>query len=145
MALSAAVSVASFSVVLAESFAAVAASSLVPATFLSLARAAKATGTGPSVTEGTALMTKNLGGDGFTKALAEAAKAITDIDLLVPKTARITGDFEFQARDSASIAVSGGVQVNVVTVNAGFAALYESSSKNKVHLEVDYVSVNYAL
>lgn len=153
MALSAAVSVASFSVVLAQSFAAVAASSLVPATFLTLVRAAKgvAAGSGTTTTptlpstDTLAAVNDMLGSDKLSKALSEAAKAVTDIDLLVPKTAKITADFEFQATDGVSANVSAGVQVEVVTISAGYSALYTSTSKNKIHLEVDFVSVNYVI
>ncbi|MFZ4689791.1 MAG: hypothetical protein ACOYLS_11185 [Polymorphobacter sp.] len=150
MALSAAVSVASFSVVLAESFAAVAASSIVPATFLTLVRAAKgaAAGSGssaPPSSDTTRTVDSLLGSDSISKALKEAAKSVTDIDLLVPKTARITADFEFQATDAVSGGVSAGAQVEVVTINAGYSALYTSTSKNKIHLEVDFVSVNFVI
>ncbi|WP_439545487.1 hypothetical protein [Sandarakinorhabdus sp.] len=149
MAVSAAVSVGSFSVVLAQSFAAVAASSLVPATFLTLVRAAKGVTTGGgsalASTETTSSINDMLGSDKLSKALNEAAKAVTDIDLLVPKTAKITADFEFEATDAVSASASVGGLVKVVSVSAGFSALYTSTSKNKIHLEVDFVSVNYVI
>ena len=154
MAVSAAVSVASFSAVLAASFAAVAASSLVPATFLSLVRAAKGAGAGGGGGTGAGQLTSTptedaiddlLHDDKLSKALSEAGKSLTDIDLLVPKSAKITGDFEFQATDRVSADVSVGAAVKVVTISAGYSALYTSTSKNKIHLEIDFVSVNYPI
>jgi hypothetical protein len=152
MAVSAAVSVASFSAVLAASFAAVATSSLVPATFLTLVRAAKGAGAGgggsasASASPATvASINSLLGDDKLSKALSEAANSVTDIDLLVPKSAKITGDFEFQATDRVSGGVSVGTAVQVVTISAGYSALYTSTSKNKIHLEIDFVSVNYPI
>lgn len=142
MAVTAAVSVVAFSAVLAESFAAVATSSLVPATFVTLVRLAKA-GTAHASTSG--LVEKLPGGKELGAALKEAAASMTDIDVLVPKTARITADFEFQASERYDAAASLGVAVDVVTVSAGYSAMYESSSTSKIHLEVDFVSVNYAL
>ncbi len=142
MAVTAAVSVAAFSVVLAESFAAVAMSSLVPATFVQLARLAKAGGTAVA---NTALVGKLPGGTELAAALAEAAKSTTDIDVLVPKTARITADFEFEGTESYTVGASAGGAINVVSVAAGFSALYASKSTSKIHLEVDFVSVNYAV
>jgi hypothetical protein len=148
MAVTAAVSVAAFSVVLAESFAAVAMSSLVPATFVQLARLAKAVAAGaPGAvdTAGTNLVSKLPGGADLAAALKEAAKSTTDIDILVPKTARITADFEFEGTESYTVGASAGGAINVVSVAAGFSALYASKSTSKIHLEVDFVSVNYAV
>lgn len=153
MALSTAVSVASFSVVLTQSFAAVAASSLVPATFVTLARIAKgaagAAGSGTpaaSSTESTALVSSLVaGGDSLAKALKEVAKAVDSIDVLVPKTARITAEFEFEGSEAYAAELSAGAAVNVVSVSAGYSALYSTSSKNKIRLEVDFASVNYTL
>lgn len=152
MALSAAVSVASFSIVLAKSFAAVAASSLVPATFLTLVRAAKGAAAGgggsasaPPSTATVAAVDGLLGNSELSNALKEAANVVTDIDLLVPKTAKITADFEFEATDGISVGASVGAAVQVVTISAGYSALYTSTSKNKIHLEVDFVSVNYTI
>ena len=148
MALSAAVSVASFSAVLAASFAAVATSSLVPATFLTLVRAAKPPPPAPGGGSASATVTAVeglLGNNILSNALMEAAKVVTDIDLLVPKSAKITGDFEFQATDAVSGGASVGALVKVVTISAGYSALYTSTSKNKIHLEVDFVSVNYPI
>jgi hypothetical protein len=142
MAVTAAVSVMAFSAVLAESFAAVAASSLVPSTFVTLTRLAKA---GAVSTENASLIKKLPGGTELAASLREAATSMTDMDVLVPKTARITADFEFQASEQYSADASLGVAVDVVTVSAGYSALYTSTSTSKIHLEVDFVSVNYAL
>lgn len=145
MAVSAAVSVASFSVVLAEAFAAVAVSTLVPATFLSVARAAKAAAANANVTEGDGFI-GNLPGVGVAvEALKSASKRITDIDLLVPKTAKIHGEFEFQGGESLAAGASLGGQVQVVTVSAGYSMLYQSTSRNKITLDVDFAAVNYTL
>lgn len=155
MAVSAAVSVASFSAVLAASFAAVATSSLVPATFLSLVRAAKGATAGGGGGTGAGQLSSTMAdaaindmldnNDKLSKALSEAGQSLTDIDLLVPKSAKITGDFEFQATDGFKAGVAVGAAVQVVTISAGYSALYTSTSKNKIHLEVDFVSVNYPI
>ncbi len=151
MALSTAVSVASFTVVLNQSFAAVAASSLVPATFVTLARLAKqaagAAGSGSGAAPASAGLVAGLvpGGTELVKALQEAAKSINDIDVLVPKTAKISATFEFEGAENYSAAMQAGAAINVVSVNAGYSAMYSTSSKNRIQLDVDFVSVNYTL
>lgn len=137
MALSTIESVASFSVVLAETFAAVGLSTLMPASFLALARAGTA---GLTALSGNKLLPANV-----TSMVTAAAGSLDTIDLLVPKSAKIHAEFEFQGSDQYSVNASVGAMVEVVTIKAGFSYLYSSSSKNKVTLDVDFVSVNYAL
>ena len=43
-----------------------------------------------------------------------------------------------------AIVVIGGL-VNVVAVAAGYSALYETSSRNKITLDVEFAAVNYTL
>lgn len=159
MALSAAVSVAAFSAVLAESFVAVSASTLVPATFVSLARAIKAKaasgsggggsggGAGPA-DETTAvgpMLSKAPGAREIVDALKGIGGRLNDIDLLVPKTAKIHGEFTFEASELYAGAVSGGGVVNVVAIAAAYSAMYSASSTNKITLDVDFAAVNYTL
>ncbi len=146
MALSTAVSVAAFSAVLAESFAAVAASTLIPATFLSVARAAKrANSTDEEKNALGGLLDKLPGASASLGALKAGAALIDDIDLLVPKTAKIHGEFTFEASERYSADVAVGALVNVVAVAAAYSALYETSSTNKITIDVDFAAVNYTL
>lgn len=152
MALTAAISVASFSVVLAETFAAIGASTLVPATFIAGLKLAK--GAGEEAGDGGA----GLGEDKLLQALgtnplAPVIDALTagmenidEVQLLLPRDARLHAEFEFEARESISLGASISLPaLQVVNVNAGFAALYESKSKNKITLDMNFVAVNVPL
>lgn len=146
MAVSTAISVAAFSAVLAESFAAVAASTLIPATFLSVARAAKrANATDDQRNALDALLQKLPGANDALGALKASAAQIDDIDLLVPKTAKIHGEFTFEATERYSADVAVGALVNVVAVAAAYSALYETTSTNRITIDVDFAAVNYTL
>jgi hypothetical protein len=153
MAFSTAVSVAAFSVVLTESFVAVAASTLVPATFLAAARAARraadasgaAGDAGATDTTGNSLIAKAPGVKEAVEALRSAIASVDEIDLLVPNKARIEADFEFEASEAYSGDATVGGFVNVVAISAGYSALYQTSTRNKIHLEVDFAAVNYKL
>lgn len=152
MALTAAISVASFSVVLAETFAAIGASTLVPAAFVSGLRLAK--GVGEETGDGGS----GLGDDAMLAALgtnplkpvidalSKGMKNIDDVQLLLPRDAKLHAEFEFEASDRVSVDASVSTpMLQVVSVNAGFAALYESRSKNKITLDMNFVAVNVAL
>ena len=158
MALSAAVSVATFSAVLAESFVAVSASTLVPATFVSLARAIKAkatgataagSGSGAAPADETAaigpMLSKTPGAREIIDALKGIGGRLNDIDLLVPKTAKIHGEFTFEASEMYAGGASGGGVINVVAIAAAYSAMYSSTSTNKITLDVDFAAVNYTL
>lgn len=149
MAFSTAVSVAAFSVVLTQSFVAVAASTLVPATFLAAARAARAaaasSGGSAASTTGDALVTSAPGVSEVMEGLRSGVGQLEEIDLLVPKSARIEAEFEFEASEAYSGEASLGVTVQVVSVAAGYSALYQTSTRNKIRLEVDFATVNYRL
>jgi hypothetical protein len=151
MVVSTAVSVAAFSVVLAESFVAAATSTLVPATFLAVARGAKAAvgGAAPANSADPALADPLVGNMPGVKeavdALRLAVNAMDEIDLLVPKTAKIHAEFEFEASESYAGHASIGAMVNVVSVSAGYSALYQTSTRNKITLDVDFAAVNYKL
>ncbi len=145
MAVSTAVSVAAFSVVLTESFAAVAASTLIPATFLAVARAAKnsASGDGADALDG--FVGRLPGASGALSALKSGVANLQDIDLLVPKTAKIKAEFTFEATERYSADAAVGAVVNVIAVAAAYSALYETSTTNKITLEVDFAAVNYTI
>lgn len=145
MALSTIASVASFSAVLAETFAAVGMSTLIPNALVLAAKAAKPSATGgtspvnPSAIEAVEkLFHENNPVRGALATVRAAAASMDHIDLLVPKKATIDAEFEFQAAENYSASASVGAAVNVVTVNAGYSALYETSSRNKVSLHVEF-------
>lgn len=146
MALSTAVSVAAFSAVLAESFAAVAASTLIPATFLGVARAAKRSGSSDDQKNALNVLLGDMpGAVASLGALKAGAALIDDIDLLVPKTAKIHGEFTFEATERYSASAAVGALVNVVAVAAAYSALYETRSTNKITIDVEFAAVNYTL
>ncbi|MEP0321744.1 hypothetical protein [Bauldia litoralis] len=144
MALSTAISVASFSVVMAETFAAVSVSTLVPATFLAMLRAAKKSA-GAANDNADALIENMVGVKQALGAVKAGIDSIDEIDLLIPKTATIHGEFEFEASEAYSENSGFGAVVNVVAVAAAYSALYQTSSRNKVTLDVEFATVNYTL
>lgn len=162
MPVAAAVSVASFSVVLAETFAAVGLSSIIPAGVVTLARAVKA-GTaaadeifkelaGEDATQGSAETPATPAKPGLPAAagIAKLVKAMgastSSLDLLLPQKAHIHAEFTFEGRESESANVSGNaggmIELVVVGVSAGYSALYEEKSTNKISMDIDFVSVN---
>ena len=165
MTVSAAVSVASFSVVLAETFAAVGLSTIVPTSVVTLARLAKqlAAGAAPvqadadkiqsaisSVGSLTAKDSNNQPkpvnpGDAIATLGSALGKALPSLDMLLPKDAKIHAEFTYEGRDSMSLNASAGGMINVVSVSAGFSELYESKSTNKITLDINFVSVNIPL
>lgn len=159
MGVSAIMSVVSFSVVLAEVFAAVGLCTIVPAAVVTLARLVKNLPR-PLNDDGSAnpaRTTAVTARDDFKKELEKtAAKDVTalvnsiaeslpTLDLLLAKTAKIHAEFTFEGRDEVKGDVQAGMMIDVVTVKAGASALYENKSTNKITLDVDFVSVNVPL
>ncbi len=157
MAVSTAISVASFSAVLAESFAAVMLSTLIPATFVETANTVKrlaqnAADDDGNVPEGavedSALSPLDVAGPvtepfkSIIRNVAAATAEPSDLNLLLPKSATIDAEFEFHASEAYELSAEVGAQIKLVTVAAGFSALYETSSSNKVSLHVEFESVN---
>ncbi len=144
MAYSTIMSIGSFSVILFEAFTAVGLSSLMPTTAITLARMSKPDDSGAA--DDTTEMETSLAKtpvNGLKDLLKNLGKAGPDsLDILMPSTAKIHAEFEFQGRDESRIEGSIGGFVEVVNVNVGFSALYESTSRNKITLDVDFVSVN---
>jgi hypothetical protein len=156
--LSTAFSVASFSIVLAESFAAIGLSTLVPAIFAESASALKNL---QSPTDDQ--VKKELGRYGpifglvgaekdktsipqeMADALLKAAKSSDSIKLLVPNKASLDAEFEFHAAESYKADASVGAMVEVVTVKAGFGELFETSSSNKIKLHVEFALAEFKL
>ena len=156
-----AVSIVSFSIVLMEMFASLGLSTLIPATFLALARAARRAGAaataqniidssdsfgGKPTSDGT--IPQDPPGKIAMGILQQAATAVDAIDLLVPSSATIDADFEFHGHQMESLKASAGTGpalTQLVTIKAGYAALYETSSSNKLKLHVEFRVVNYAL
>ena len=141
--LSAAVSVASFSVVLAETFAAVGLSSLIPAGFITLTRMTKqklaAASTPPPVNQtdidaisdaitysakpAGAAVTSVAPGQVAVNLLKGLAKGVEDLDVLLPKTATIHAEFEFHGSEAYAGEASIGCAIQVVTMKAGYSAI----------------------
>ncbi|HUQ07942.1 MAG TPA: hypothetical protein VM261_35850 [Kofleriaceae bacterium] len=189
-------SVASFSVVLAESFAAVGLSTIMPNLFIAAAKAAKgvAGGTGSSpelIAKLNALHTKLAAGatasdtevrtaaaavdTAFIAAgapqsattapatelsamfhgespvkkamdmVAKAAHAVDHLDVLVPTKASIDAEFEFHAAEKMTGEAALGAAIEMVTIKAGYSALYEATSRNKVSLHVEFALVGVDL
>lgn len=145
---STAISIASFSVVLAEAFSAVGLSTLIPNTFIATIRAAKAIIDDSSATPAAKDKARAdlRAAAGLNEKLADALIRVVDsseaLDVLLPKTAKIHAEFEFQASERYEYGVEIGAMVEVVTIRAGYSALYETSSKNKITLDVDFAAVN---
>lgn len=145
MAFSTAVSVAAFSVVLTQSFVAVAASTLVPATFLAALRAARGATNPGADTTGNSLVDSAPGVGEIVSGLRAGLASLEEIDLLVPTKATIDAEFEFEASEAYSADASLGGMVQVVSVAAGYSALYETSTRNKITLHLEFAAVNYRL
>jgi len=161
--LSTAFSVASFSIVLAESFASIGLSTLVPAVFAESASALKqlhAGNTAPTDAQLESELGKYssvfdmVGGDKgkssnpreMADALLKAvAKSADSIKLLVPNKASLDAEFEFHAAESYKAEAQVGAMIEVVTVKAGFSGLFESSSSNKIKLHVDFAIAEFKL
>lgn len=154
MSISAVSSVTSFSIVLAETFGAVAMSTLVPNAFIETANtikllAAKAAEAGDNKIDDTSLANVNPlsafpGVEsvvGAVKSIAAATSDPTDMHILLPKNASIDAEFEFHGRESYQAGATVGGQVQIVTINAGYSALYEAQSSNKVKLHIDFETV----
>lgn len=71
--------------------------------------------------------------------LDKMALGVDELHLLVPKTARLHAEFEFQGHESFAGSASASASVlQVVSVNTGFSALYQTSTKNRITLDVDF-------
>ena len=150
MSATAATSVVSFSVVLAEAFAAVGLSTAVPAAVVTLARLAKNARTNAGHINDTKaalgkLPTGPLSPEELNKLLGAVEKALPSLDLLLPKTADIHAEFTFEGKEGMTAGAAGGVAINVVSVSAGYSAMYEMKSTNKITLDVHFESVNVVL
>lgn len=147
MSISAVSSVTSFSIVLAETFGAVALSTLIPNAFIESANAVKRLAADATETEKDEKMgplNAIPGADAIANAVKNIAAATaesTDMHILLPKNASIDAEFEFHGRESYEAGASAGGQVQIVTINAGYSALYEAQSSNKVKLHVDFETV----
>jgi hypothetical protein len=166
-----AISALAFSVVLAEAFAAVGLSTLVPAMFVELCRlvrAALAGGTNDLDTVVDAVldnlpplpgMPKPLAADAddgaravhtqamavFKNAIKEYVKRSESIQLLVPNKASIEAEFNCSGGESYSgnAGIEGVFQV--VGIKAGYSALFEMRSSATVRLHVDFAPVEFKL
>jgi hypothetical protein len=158
MAVTTAVSVASFSVVLAETFGAVMLSTLIPATFVETANTLKRLtkrhadeNTTPTEAETNAVLSalESLPGipaiEDALRNVAAATAEPTNLNLLLPKSAVIDAEFEFHGSEAYSAEASVGAMVKLVTVEAGYSALYSVSSSNKVKLHIEFETVNLTI
>ncbi|MCX6953849.1 MAG: hypothetical protein NTV51_17000 [Verrucomicrobia bacterium] len=153
-----AISVASYSVVLAETFAAVGLSSLIPAGVVTAARVAKNLAAQGSTTPPDALKGNSseilkalpIPTAEIDKLLLAVKDSLPALDLLLPKTAKLHAEFTYEAREQYTLDYSANGALSyegLVTagVKAGFHALYEEKSTNKITLDVEFVSVHVPL
>jgi hypothetical protein len=169
MPLAAIASLGTFTAVLAESMAAIGLSSLAPTLLAAIGKVAKCTleealpeARQAAQAELDALLgqVKKLGGafgtrgeDGLPvpspgevvadlmQAIGKGLHSLEEINLLIPAKASLDAEFEFHANESYAGEAAAGAQIQLVTVKAGFSALYSSASSNRVKLHLDFVSV----
>lgn len=135
-------SVVSFSVILAETFAAVGLSTLVPNTLIAVAKGVK--GAAQIETSNMKLPESVKNGLEIVKNVANNVDAL---DILIPKEAKISAEFQFQGTFNTTYDASMGGSVSVesvgaVSVKAGYSMLYESKSSNKISLEVNFSTIH---
>jgi len=135
-------SVVSFSVILAETFAAVGLSTLVPNTLIAVAKGAK----GAASIEPTELSLPGSVKDSLG-IIKKVANNVDALDILIPKEAKISAEFQFQGTFNTTYGASmeGSVSVEsvgAVSVKAGYSMLYESKSSNKISLEVNFSTIH---
>jgi hypothetical protein len=145
-------SVGSYTVVLAETFAAVGLASIIPTALIAAAQAAKgallnapATQNIPDAGDIKTSLQDFKGLDKGLTILNAMGKSLDEFQVMMPKTAHIESSFEFEGSDKVTENASGGVAVQVVNVNAGFSLLYESKSTNKITMDIDFHIVNIPL
>ncbi|MDB5251685.1 MAG: hypothetical protein JWP27_854 [Flaviaesturariibacter sp.] len=145
-------SVGSYTVILAETFAAVGLASLVPTALIAAAQATKGAliqAPAERAIPGADAIRDNLKDFAAVAkgldVLGAMAEGMDDFHVLLPKTAHIESTFEFEGSDKVTENVSGGVAVQVVNVNAGFSMMYESKSTNRITMDIDFQSVNIPL
>jgi hypothetical protein len=88
----------------------------------------------------------------LVQALATLGADSDDVDVFVAKTAHIHAEFEFQASDEFRFRVGqtseqGGAlgALQIVSLAPGFSALYQSTSRNKITLDVEFGLTNVKL
>lgn len=146
MVVSTAVAVAAYSTVVAETFAAVGLSTLVPAAFLTTARAIKAAGENAADSlEAASTVPKIIPTGRAAQLIRAVARSSKSIDLLIPKDGTLHAEFAFEASESYKAHMDVGATVQVASIKAEYSALYEASSKNKITLDVDFGLVSYRL
>jgi hypothetical protein len=147
--MSSAESVVSFSIILAEVFASVGMATVVPNM---LVMGAKGTAGVLTALDEELKDAKEIPGavKNGIHLLAAGAKNMDALELMIPKTADIHAEFTFQGTFKETLDVngagSGSIQsLGAVSVGAGFSALYESTSTNKITLDIHFVTVNVPL
>jgi hypothetical protein len=157
MAVTAATSVLSFSAVLTQTFAAVGMSTLLPAAFVESVRIAKSIAAAgeqnaDALVESTLGPVTSLLPDNAREAAANALRSLarsasepSELNVLLPKTATIDAEFEFHGAESYSAEMGAGAMVQLVSVNAGYSALYTVSSSNRVRLHIEFQTVNVTI
>jgi hypothetical protein len=158
--ISTAFSIASFSIVLAECFAMVGMSTLIPtgaavaaSTIRHAALENKQTPPGTTPAQNDPLgQLLSFGGsiasapvEGIKQVIRTVAHDMDSISLLVPKSASIDAVFKFHANESYSMNAEGGAMIQLVTVKAGYSALFAVETSNEVKLHVDFALVNFDL
>jgi hypothetical protein len=157
----------SFTVVLAETFAAVGLATVVPTALIATAKltkaalneAAKKTNNtyGQPFDSHSELIDSTRdanpdGGDAIEGAVSKGLRVIQaavanvkDVNLLMPQTANIKAEFTFSANDAYSLDVGGNATIQAVNVKAGFTALYSSKSSNRISMNIHFEPVAVTL
>lgn len=154
MGYSTAMSVGAYSVVLAESLAAVGLSTLIPAAFVASARALKAASDPQALVvdkpPAQGIMDKHklgklLPAGAVPDVIGHIVRDAESLHLLVPKKADVKAEFEMQAGESYAMDGEAGFGMEVVGIHAGFSALYATKSQCKVALDLHYEVAHFLL
>jgi len=144
----------SFSVILAESFAAVGLSTMIPQMFVGFIRTInKAEAANLAVLDSLGkffadrMQVKY--DTAFLKKLMDD-KFLNELDLLIPKDGRIKAEFIYQGTETYTANMGGSVGATlegmvVGEVSAAYSALYSATTSNKIELEVNFGLVHYKL
>jgi hypothetical protein len=82
--------------------------------------------------------------------LKAVSESLPSLDLLLPKSAKLHAEFSYEGHEAYEMSedIAGDVTYEglvSVGVRAGYSALYEATSKNRITLDVEFVSVNVIL
>jgi hypothetical protein len=88
----------------------------------------------------------------LVQAVAAMGAGSDEVDLFVARSAKIHAEFEFQASDefrvrAGQVGEQGGMlgALQIVSLAPGFSALYQSTSRNRITLDVEFALTNVRL